>query len=206
MVDFASLLSIGVTLCVGAISPGPSFLMVARTAASAGRRNGLSAALGMGLGTTIFATLSLLGVHIVFVAIPALYLAYLGLQIWRGAERHLDFPCAGMSQDRAVGWNYFSLGLVTQVSNPKTAIVYASVFAAFLPATPSIEYGIALVSLAFSIDTGWYAIVATILSAKAPRATYLYYKKWADRSAGSILGVLGLKLACRRDVMALEPI
>lgn len=81
------------------------------------------------------------------------------------------------------------------MSKPKTAIVYAGVFAAFLPATPSIQYNFAVVTLAFLIDAGWYAIVATVLSANGPGGTYLFYKKWMDRSAGGILGALGLKLA-----------
>ena len=40
-------------------------------------------------------------------------------------------------QPVAGGWRKsFVIGLATQLSNPKTAIWYASVFAAFLPAIP----------------------------------------------------------------------
>jgi threonine/homoserine/homoserine lactone efflux protein len=205
MVEVTSILSIAAALCVGAASPGPSFLMVAKTAASAGRSNGLNAALGMGLGTLIFAIVSLLGLNAVFLAVPALYvalkligglyLAYLGFRIWQGAKQPLDVSIDATSGNLAGGQSYFLLGFATQVSNPKTAIVYAGVFAAFLPVTPSIQYDLAVVSLAFIIDAGWYAIVATVLSSNGPRGTYLYYKKWVDRSAGGILGALGLKLA-----------
>jgi len=97
MSEFTSLIGIGATLCVGAASPGPSFVMVARTAASAGRSNGLNAALGMGLGALLFAAASLLGLNALFLAVPALYiglkvvgglyLAYLGVRIWRGAAQ-----------------------------------------------------------------------------------------------------------------------
>lgn len=206
MIEVASLLSIAAALCIGAVSPGPSFLMVAKTAASAGRSNGLHAALGMGFGTLIFAVLSLLGLNAAFVAVPALYLAlkligglylaYLGFRIWQGATQPLDVSINATSNHlTSRGQSYMLLGLVTQMSNPKTAIVYASVFAAFLPATPSMQYNFTVVSLAFVIDAGWYAIVATVLSSNGPRGAYLSYKKWVDRLAGGILGGLGLKLA-----------
>jgi len=205
MNEVASILGIGASLCIGAASPGPSFVMVARTAASAGRAKGLNAALGMGIGALLFAVASLLGLNAVFLAIPALYtalklvggfyLAYLGFRIWRGATQPLDASVSTTSEITTPRKSYLLLGLATQVSNPKTAIVYASVFAAFLPTSPSIQYKLVVVALVFLIEAGWYTIVATALSAETPRSKYLHYKKWVDRSAGSIMGTLGLKLA-----------
>lgn len=204
MSEFTSLIGIGAALCVGAASPGPSFIMVARTAASSGRTNGLNAALGMGLGAVFFAAASLLGLNALFLAAPALYvalkvvgglyLAYLGFCIWRGATQPL---AAGTTtaEGSKPSKGYLLLGLATQISNPKTAIVYASVFAAFLPAKPSLQFNLLVVSLVFFIEAGWYAIVASVLSSEAPRSAYLRFKKWVDRSAGGILGALGLKLA-----------
>ncbi len=200
MNEITSLLGIAAALAIGAASPGPSFVMVARTAAASGRASGLNSALGMGLGSLIFATAALLGLNAVFLAVPTLYialkfigglyLAYLGYRIWRGASQPLD-----VSDAATPNRNYLLFGFATQISNPKTAIVFASVFAAFMPAAPSLQYGIAVVALGFIIDAGWYAVVATALSAEKPRNTYLRYKKWVDRSAGGIMGALGLKLS-----------
>jgi len=179
--------------------------MVARTAASSGRSNGLNAALGMGLGALIFAVASLLGLNAVFLAVPALYLslkafgglylAYLGFCIWRGATQPFEVSVSAESAGLTPRQSYLLLGFATRISNPKTDIVYASVFAAFLPTSPSIQYNIAVVALVFFIESGWYAIVVTALSSEAPRSTYLKYKKWVDRCAGSNMGALGLKLA-----------
>ena len=44
-------------LLIGAISPGPSFVLVARTSIALSRRDGLAAALGMGLGSVALAWL-----------------------------------------------------------------------------------------------------------------------------------------------------
>ena len=86
------------------------------------------------------------------------------------------------------------LALTTQVSNPKAAIVYASVFAAFLPAAPSLAFDVAVVVLVFTIETGWYTIVALALSSEGPRGAYLRFKTWIDRIAGGVMVGLGVKL------------
>jgi threonine efflux protein len=72
--------------------------------------------------------------------------------------------------------------------------VYASVFAAFLPTTHSLAFGMALVAAVFVLETGWYALVALMLSSERSRATYLGYKGWIDRAAGGVMVVLGVRL------------
>ena len=63
------LFAIAGALTLGAISPGPSFVMVARTAVARSRANGLAAALGMGVGGMTYATASLLGLQALFAAL-----------------------------------------------------------------------------------------------------------------------------------------
>jgi threonine/homoserine/homoserine lactone efflux protein len=53
-----SLLSILGALILGCISPGPSFVFVTRTAVALSRRDGIAAALGMGLGAATIVMLS----------------------------------------------------------------------------------------------------------------------------------------------------
>ena len=54
MDNLSALLGVIAALTVGVVSPGPSFVMVARTAVSSSRTNGLAAALGMGAGGVLF--------------------------------------------------------------------------------------------------------------------------------------------------------
>jgi len=205
MQETTALLSIGSALFIGAISPGPSFVMVAKTAVTSGRINGLCTALGMGAGGFVFAALSLLGLNGLLLAVPALYvilkiagglyLAYLGWKIWHGAKQSLAMPADDTTSTTGGYLNSAMTGATTQLSNPKTAIVYASVFAAFLPSTPSIAFSSAIVLLVFCIEAGWYALVALALSSTAPRKQYLRYKTVMDRMAGGVMIALGLKLA-----------
>ena len=205
MTELAALMGITVAIAIGAASPGPSFVMVARMAVAASRTNALFAALGMGCGGLIFAALSLVGLHGLLVAVPTLYLvlkiagglylAYLGIRIWRGATAPLADMSTNTSSARESRLRSFLLGMTTQLSNPKTAIVYASVFAAFLPRESSIMFGVSIVAIVFAIEAGWYALVALALSAQRPRRTYLHFKKWIDRAAGGVMVALGLRLA-----------
>ena len=177
--------------------------MVARTAVSSSRSEGVAAAIGMGAGGVVFAVAALLGLQGLLLAVPSLYLVlkvlgglylgYLGIRIWLSARQPL--PVVGLASGRTTKLKSLVLGFTTQVSNPKTAIVYASVFAAFMPATQSLTFDLALVALVFTIEASWYAVVALALSSERPRVAYLRYKAWVDRIAGGVMVVLGLKLA-----------
>lgn len=199
------LLGIAGAMIVGAMSPGPSFVMVARTAVSTSRGDGLAAALGMGAGGIVFAIAALVGLQAAFLAVPALYLGvkllggaylvYLGIRIWRGAREPLAVSQEERSPgSRGNGWRAFLLGMGTQISNPKTAVVYASIFAAFLPREVPLALALAVPAVIFCIETGWYSIVALALSSAAPRSAYLRYKAWIDRAAGGVMVLLGIKL------------
>jgi threonine/homoserine/homoserine lactone efflux protein len=215
MDPMVSLFSILGALILGAISPGPSFLFVARTAVAVSRRSGMAAALGMGLGASTVCTLALLGVRTVFSRaewlyvgfklLGGIYLCYLAWRLWRSAKGaapvQAELPSvsaetAGASA-RTPGSGVirsFWLALATQLSNPKTLIVISGIFAALLPSrVPAWMYWtIPLIDLV--LETSWYAFVAVTLSSKGPRLIYLGAKGMIDRAAGCVLGLLGLRL------------
>jgi threonine/homoserine/homoserine lactone efflux protein len=204
MDNAVALLSIAGAMVVGAMSPGPSFLMVARTAVASSRAHGVAAALGMGAGGVLFALAALSGLQAILAAVPALYvflkavggtyLIYLGFRIWRGAARPLAISDGSGPLPPRHWARSFLLGFGTQVSNPKTAIVYASIFAALLPRAAPAWFFVAVPLIIFAIETLWYSIVAFVLSTAAPRAAYLRYKVWIDRTAGGVMALLGGKL------------
>jgi threonine/homoserine/homoserine lactone efflux protein len=202
MIEFYAALAIMLAMLVGAISPGPSFLLVARISLSQSRAHGLASALGMGMGGMILATLAVIGLQALFMQVEWLYmgfkigggayLVYLGLRLWRGAKVPLiandDMPA------RRGHMRTFLLSLATQLSNPKTVIFYSSVFAALLPAEPSAALMLALPFLLFVVEGGWYGAVALAFSTARPRAAYLRAKAWIDRAAGALMAALGLRL------------
>lgn len=197
-----ALLSILGTLAIGAMSPGPSFVVVVRASAGFSRRDGLAAALGMGCGGLVFAGLALAGLqallmqvswlYLVLKAAGGAYLVYLGYRIWRGARTPLATSTG--TQPAAGGRRSFAVAFATQISNPKTAIWYASVFAAFLPNPIPAWMFWTVPPLIFALEAGWYTIVALAFSAARPRSIYLGAKLWIDRCAGGVVGLLGGRL------------
>lgn len=203
MATFSILLGIMIAIGIGAMSPGPSFVLVSRISVGNSRLHGLAAAIGMGLGGAFFALLALAGLvallqqiewlYFILKCAGGLYLIYLGIAIWRGAREPISVVSPDGRGALAVS-RALLLGLVTQVSNPKTAVVYASIFAALMPQDPPLALMLALPPLIFVIEAGWYAIVAMAFSAPRSQQAYLGGKAWVDRLAGAVIGALGLRL------------
>ncbi|WP_295864151.1 LysE family transporter, partial [uncultured Xanthomonas sp.] len=172
----ASLLAIAGVLTLGAISPGASFLLVARLAAGRSRAAGLAAALGMGVGCALFALAALFGLQALLERVPALHravsvagAAYLLWLAWRAWRTPASLAAIAPEQQVPAVRSAFVMGLLTQLGNPQTALVFAGLFAALLPAQRVPAEYVALPSLAFAIDAAWFALVAGLLSAPAPR-------------------------------------
>ena len=194
--------SIAFALMLGAMSPGPTSIYVAKNSIAISRKHGLFTALGTGAGAAIFALLAVLGLQAFLLAVPSAYLAlkicgglyllWMAYKIIKHAKEPIDTEndlSAQMSYRRA-----FTTGLITQLSNPKIAIILASIFTALLPKDIPTYFYFVLPVLCFFIDAGWCSLVAVALSAEKPRRVYLKFKSNFDRAAGAVMTVLGLKL------------
>ncbi|WP_180144951.1 LysE family translocator [Acinetobacter sp. YH12052] len=202
MESFWILGSIAAALLLGAMSPGPTSIYVAKNSIAISRKHGLFTALGTGLGAAIFGLLAVLGLQALLLAVPSAYLAlkicgglyllWMAFKIIKHAKEPIEAGDASNSQmslRRA-----FTTGLITQLSNPKIAIVLASIFTALLPKEIPTYFYFVLPVLCFFIDAGWCSLVAVALSAEKPRKVYLKFKAGFDRAAGAVMTVLGLKL------------
>jgi threonine/homoserine/homoserine lactone efflux protein len=203
MDNFPLLIAVSAAILLGAMSPGPSFVVVARTAISSSRGHGILAALGMGTGGATFAAGALLGLQVLLAAVPPLhkalqiagagYLLFIAYKLWKAAP--MPFGDIGNNSDRRNGsLQAFVLGLGTQISNPKTALVYASIFSAAFTTEPSWVIAVALVSVIFAIEFGWYTVVAIAFSTGRARQTYGAWKAWIGRLAAGAMGALGVKI------------
>ncbi|WP_276605444.1 LysE family transporter [Vibrio sp. H11] len=112
----------------------------------------------------------------------------------RSARIPLQTIDATRCQDVPLFRSYL-LGLGVQLSNPKTAIVFASVFTTLLPQNIPMYFFIAVPICTFLSNAGWYLIVALVLSASRLRQAYL---KFIDYLSGLVMGGLGLKLIISR--------
>ena len=194
--------SIAFALMLGAMSPGPTSIYVAKNSIAISRKHGLYTAFGTGTGAAIFGLLAVLGLQALLLAVPSAYLAlkicgglyllWLAYKIIKHAKEPIEADqsvSSQMSLRRA-----FTTGLITQLANPKIAIVLASIFTALLPKEIPTYYYFVLPMLCFFIDAGWCSLVAVAVAAEIPRRVYLKFKAVFDRAAGVVMTVLGLKL------------
>ncbi len=186
-----------------AISPGPAVLMSARTGLTEGFRTGVMLALGIASGAVVWALAAMFGLNIVFAAAPSLlwalklggaaYLIWMAWNLWRDARTPLvteDTRPVPRSPLAA-----FRLGLWTNLSNPKAAVMFSSIFLGTIKqGAPLWELGMLLLII-FVAETSWNSFVARIFSLERTRARYINLKTVIDRCFGGMLALLGVKLA-----------
>ena len=198
----AALLTVAGLLTMGAVSPGPAVLMSARTGVTEGLRTGFFLAVGIGLGAVFWAALALSGLAAVFRIAPTLlwafriaggiYLIWMAVQMWRHAADPLP-DSTGLPPRSAL--SAFRLGLFTQLSNPKPAIVLSAIFIGTVPPGTPLWLLICLLAFLFTVETLWNTIVARLFSLPATRRAYIGAKATMDRSFGGLLALLGAKIA-----------
>jgi len=206
--DYLFIVPIILANLLGVMSPGPSFIFIAQRTLTTSRKHGLISALGLGTGAAIFAILSCLGLFVILEAAPflygalkifgGLYLLFLAYRIWNSSKGDDNAKSSviedGSDNEISISASYF-LGLMTQLSNPKTAIVIGSIIMAFLPTeTPPYTF-IIITVLMFLSDWTWYSIVVVALSTKRAQKAYNRFKKSINRVASGLLAFMGTKLA-----------
>ncbi|MDJ0946071.1 MAG: LysE family transporter [Kiloniellales bacterium] len=189
---------------IAAASPGPAFIVALQESVARDRRAGVAAAVGIALGSFLWALLVVLGVGLLLQQagwlygtlrlLGGLYLIYLGICLWRGAVQPLALPATAIGLP-ASGLRSLRLGLLTQLVNPKAAVFFGSIFLTFLPPDlPLWVTGVVLANI-FAVEFFWYLAVALLFSTGRVRRAYAGAKLWIDRLAGGCLAALGLKLA-----------
>lgn len=198
----AAFLAIALLHLMAAISPGPAVLMAARTGITEGLRTGIFLAAGIGAGAVIWAAAALFGLGLVFQAAPILlwalkilgaaYLLHMGWQMWRDAAVPLDLT-ATPKTPRTAG-AAFKLGVLTQLANPKPAILFSAIFIGTVPQGTALWVYAALLAVVFLNEAVWNILVAKLFSLERTRSTYMSLKTLIDRVFGGLLALLGLKI------------
>jgi threonine/homoserine/homoserine lactone efflux protein len=204
-VDYVvALLGLALVHLLAVASPGPSTVLVIQSAAVAGRRGGLLAALAMMVGALLWATAALFGLQALFARFEWLYLAfriggaiyllYLAVQLWRHARDPLpEIPLGGAL--RLSGWQGFLRALLLQLSNPKIMVFFGSIFLSLLPQNLPMWMDATVLAIVALNEFTWFALLALLFSGGPARAFYRRAKFWLDRFMGGALALLGLRLA-----------
>ena len=187
------------------LTPGPNMVYLASRSISQGRSAGLISLIGVGLGFLIYMTAAALGLAALFESVPtaytvlkisgAVYLAYLA---WGMLRPGGTSPFEPRELEAHGPWRLFTMGLVTNLLNPKIALMYASLIPQFVrPDEGSVFVqflilGFVQISIALTIN-------CCIVLAAARVSHFLKERPWAIRVqrllAGSVLGTFAVSMA-----------
>ena len=189
------------------VVPGPDMALVLRNGVTHGRRAAVATALGANAGLFVWAIAAALGIAAVLHAsgtaftilklAGAAYLVWLGaralLDAWRGA----DLAPAGASEQRRA--SPFRQGLLSNVFNPKIALVYTTLIPQFVDRGGSeIAQTFLLAGVFIAMGLVWlisYALLVAQVGAFLRRSSV---RRVVNAVAGAILTGLGIRLALER--------
>ncbi|WP_240665837.1 LysE family translocator [Agromyces sp. LHK192] len=144
LVTWAAILGVALVELGMAVTPGPNMIHLASRSIGQGVRAGLFALAGTAVGFVVYLVAAAFGLAALFAAVPAafivvkvagaLYLGYLAWQMLRPGGRSVFDP-GEVAPIRP--WRLFGMGLVTNLLNPKIAVLYAAVLPQFIdPSRP----------------------------------------------------------------------
>lgn len=196
--------SVIVIWSIAAVIPGPNFFITIHYAIEISRRSAMIVVLGISTGTVFWAASGYLGINFLFQSAPWLYfglkimggsyLVYLGVKLFRSSSQTRT-ENNRIEKDTGHYFKCYRLGLLTNLSNPKTAAFSASLFAATLPAEPSPAIGLICVALMTLISLCWYSSVAFVFSTERFSHAYRQKRALIERIAGAVFVILGTRLA-----------
>lgn len=202
--NLLTLATIGLIHLLAVMSPGPSFLVTARTAVARSRADGVKVAVGLGVGSIVWSAAALLGLNLLFQQFHwlfigmkvagALFLLWIAFQIFRHAEDPIEIDAAARNE-RA--HNPLLRGFLVQISNPKVVVFFGSIFIAMMPNAAPAWMIVTLIAIVTVNEIAWYSLVSLFFGSSPVRRGYLLAKRWIDRATGAFLGLLGLRLLWR---------
>ena len=159
---------------LGACSPGPSVVVILGFVFSGGRKSGISASIGHGLGVFGYAILCAFGLGFlieiygtffnVVQFLGAFFLLYLSFIIIKGSivEKKTSHNVINIDSEK----NRFIEGFLIAILNPKIAVFFLSLFSQFLSSEQTHITHLFMALLAGGIDTIVYCIIVILASIK----------------------------------------
>ena len=157
-----------ITCSLGAVSPGPSLLLVVKNSVSYGKTNGIITGIAHGLGIFIYAILTILGVAFLYTKYPiliniisfilVLYLIYISYKLFY-SEDEIDLK----GNNKKKYNQNFTDGFMIAFLNPKITIFFGALFSQFVNDNLTNVEKFQMAFAASFIDMIWYTFVSLIV-------------------------------------------
>jgi len=189
---FSDWLSISIVCLIGAMSPGPSLLIVSYQTTSFGLKNGIVFSFSHGLGIFLYAFVTAIGIGLLITKSPILYngiqivgivfLIYLSFQM---LTFKMEPPA--LENKKEIYKNPFLVGITASIVNPKIILFFTSIFSQFIKPEMIFIEKIYIAFLASIIDITWYILVSFFIQHSL--------SKYIKNNISVFMKIIGLILA-----------
>jgi threonine/homoserine/homoserine lactone efflux protein len=195
-------------LCLGmAMTPGPNMIYLASRSISQGPVAGLTSLAGTALGFMIYSLCAAFGLTALLFTVPvaydvlrfcgALYLAYLA---WQALKPGGTSPFAVRNLPKDSPRRLVTMGLMTNLLNPKAALLYLSLLPQFIDTAAGHVLGQSLllcaiqIVISMSVNGTIILIAGSIAGFLSTRPTWITVQRWL---MGSVLAGLAVHMAAQ---------
>ncbi|MEV6278927.1 LysE family translocator [Nocardia sp. NPDC051832] len=207
MIATTAVLGVAATELAMVLTPGPNMMYLVSRAVSQGRRAGLVSLAGVAVGFLVYLVAATIGITAIFAMVPGLYLgmklagaAYLAYLAWKTLRGGFSlFETSDLPADSTR--KLFTMGLVTNLLNPKIAIIYMALIPQFV--TPehgrvwlqSLLLGSVQIGIALTVNGLIVLGAAAVAAFLSGRPLWLRAQRWIT---GTMLGAVAVLLATDR--------
>lgn len=203
MPDIANLLTFALVALGMVLTPGPNMIYLVSRSISQGPKAGLISLSGVAVGFIFYVLCAAFGLTVLLMSVPyaydalrfggALYLLYLAWQAVRpGGRSPFQVRELPASSPRTL----FTMGLLTNLLNPKIAVLYVSLLPQFIQPdhgsvfTQSIALGLTQVAISLSVNAVIAIMAGSIAGFLAGRPLWIAIQRWL---MGTVLAGLALR-------------
>jgi threonine/homoserine/homoserine lactone efflux protein len=204
-VSITALLGIAAVAVGLVLTPGPNMIYLVSRSITQGSRAGLISLLGVAAGFLVYLAAATAGLTTVFSAVPAAYDAlriagavYLLYLAWQALRPGGSTPFAPRTLSIDTPRRLFTMGVVTNLLNPKIAVLYVSLLPQFVQpdrgdvALQSLVLGATQIVIAVSVNAMIVLAAGRIAGFLATRPRWVRGQR---ALMGGVLGALAVRLA-----------
>lgn len=205
MPDLTNLIAFALIALGMVLTPGPNMVYLISRSISQGRLAGLISLGGVALGFVFYMLCAAFGITALVMAVPfaydtlrfagALYLLYLAWQAIKPGGRSA-FEVRELAKDSPC--KLFLMGFLTNLLNPKIAVMYLSLLPQFIDPTAgsvlaqSIALGLTQILVSVTVNAIIAIAAGTIAAFLVSRPTWIVAQRWV---MGTVLAGLAVKMA-----------
>ncbi|MDR0806957.1 MAG: LysE family translocator [Enterobacteriaceae bacterium] len=204
MPDTAQLLAFSILSLGMALTPGPNMLYLVSRSLSQGRTAGLISLLGVSLGYVLYMLCAAFGISALMLAVPYAYetlcfggMVYLLYLAWQAIKPGGRSPFQVKNLPKDSNKKLFIMGLITNLLNPKIAIMYLSLLPQFITPnhgsvlTQSLILGAIQIVTAITINAIIAIMAGSIASFLTGRPAWILVQRWI---MGTVLAGLAVRM------------